>query len=340
MKKHLELEVCGGCNAKIGAGSLDQILKKLDVIHREDCIVGFDGKDDACVIKVNDELSIIQTVDFFPTMVKDPYLFGQIAAANAMSDIYAMGGDVISGLNIVCFPEGEDLDILEAILAGGALKMKEAGAVIAGGHSIHDPKIKYGLSCMGYVPTNKIWRNKGAQIGDRLILTKPLGVSLLMSAHSVGMAKDEDFDRACYWMKTLNRESKEIMEDFDIHAATDITGFGLLGHLDEFLEEGHCALVTTDTLGILPGAYEAAEEFLYTAGGQKNRKFMEGKVQFKFEDPALEEVLFDPQTSGGLLFAVSPKEENSILDRLQAGGIEAFQVGEIIEGKEHKIIVI
>lgn len=335
----MTLEVCGGCNAKIGAGSLDQILKKIDVLQREDCIVGFESKDDACVIKVNEELSIIQTVDFFPTMVTDPYFFGQIAAANAMSDIYAMGGEVVSALNLVCFPEGEDLALLEEILKGGALKVKEAGGTIAGGHSIHDPKIKYGLSVMGYVNTQSIWKNNAAKLGDVLILTKPLGVSLIMSAKSVGMVKEENYLTALECMTRLNKKAKDIMQSFPVHGATDITGFGLLGHMDEFVPEEFSVEIDTGKIEILPGAYEAAEEFLFTAGGQKNRKFVGEKVQFSFQDYALEEVLFDPQTSGGLLFALEKQEGARALEQLQREGVPAFYVGEIIEKQSYKMIV-
>lgn len=339
MKETLTLEVCGGCNAKIGAGSLDKILKKIDTPKREDCIVGFESKDDACVIRVNDQLSIIQTVDFFPTMVTDPYLFGQIAAANAMSDIYAMGGDVVSALNLVCFPEGEDLSILEEILKGGALKVKEAGGTIAGGHSIHDSKIKYGMSVMGYVNTQNIWKNNGAQLDDVLILTKPLGVSLIMSAKSVDMAKEEDYLKATKTMTMLNKTAKEVMEEFDVHGATDITGFGLLGHMDEFISDDFSVDIWSEEVEILPGAYEAALDFLFTAGGQKNRKFVGEKVKFCFDDFALEEVLFDPQTSGGLLFALEESEANQALKKLREKEIPAFKVGKVTKKQSHKMMV-
>ncbi|WP_308534415.1 selenide, water dikinase SelD, partial [uncultured Peptoniphilus sp.] len=234
---NLELEVCGGCNEKIGIKDLSSLLKDLNPYKRKEITVGFDGKDDACVYKINEDISLVESLDFFSTMVKNPYDFGRIASTNAISDIYAMGGEPKFALNIVCFPEGENLEILKEILRGAEDICREAEVSISGGHSIHDRKIKFGQCVTGLVKNNEIWTNKGAEVGDYFILTKPLGVSLLMSAYSVGETSEENYIEAIKNMTTLNKYAAEILKKHKVSSVTDVTGFGLIGHLDECTEE-------------------------------------------------------------------------------------------------------
>lgn len=338
----MKLNVCGGCNAKIAAGSLEQILKSIPIFKREDILKGFEGNEDAAIIKITDEIGIIFTLDFFPAMVSDPYEFGQIAAANALSDCYAMGAEPVCALNIVCFPQEEDDRILGEILKGGADKVVEAGASLCGGHSIHDPKIKYGLAVIGKVNLNEVWKNDSPKIGDVIVITKPLGVSLIMSADIVEEAKEEDVKTAKFNMTGLNKYAYEIAKEFDIHSATDITGFGLLGHLYEMLQNPDSpksAVIESRDIPILNGAYEAAKEFMFTQGGQKNRNHLQDKVVFEFDDYAMEEVLYDPQTSGGLILCTDSESATKMVDSMKEQGIPAAIIGKIIP-KEEKAIYI
>ncbi len=332
----MKLQVCGGCNAKISASSLKATLDILEVFKRKEVLEGFAKNDDAAIIKLSDDIAVALTCDFFPPMVEDPFAFGEIAAANALSDIYAMGGEPVAALNLVCFPEEEDRSILEEILKGGAAKLKEAQCSLVGGHSIHDPRIKYGLCVMGILNPQKIYSNNSSRVGDKLILTKPLGVSLLSSARTVGECEDKYFKGAVESMRTLNKYAYEILKKYKINAMTDVTGFGLIGHLSEMVSG--TAVIYSKNLKILPGAKEAAEEFLFTAGGQRNRKSYADLVDFEIQDFALEEVLFDPQTSGGLLAALAEDGEKA-LEELKAAGIPAAIVGEIIPPQDKKIIV-
>ena len=335
---NLELEVCGGCNEKIGIKDLEGILKDLKPYKREEITVGFDGRDDACVYKINEDISLVESLDFFSTMVKNPYDFGRIASTNAISDIYAMGAEPKFALNIVCFPEGENLEILKEILRGAEDICREAEVSISGGHSIHDRKIKFGQCVTGLVKNNEIWKNSGAEVGDYFILTKPLGVSLVMSAYSVGETSEENYIEAIKNMTTLNKYAAEILKKYKLSSVTDVTGFGLIGHLDECTEES--VEIFADEINFLPGSYEAASDFLFTAGGERNRKALEDKVEFTFNDFALEEVLFDPQTSGGLLFAAKKDQAEKILAEMKESGIPAFYVGRVIsrENKKFKVI--
>lgn len=332
----MKLQVCGGCNAKISASSLKATLDILEVFKRKEVLEGFAKNDDAAIIKLSDDIAVALTCDFFPPMVEDPFAFGEIAATNALSDIYAMGGEPVAALNLVCFPEEEDRSILEEILKGGAAKLKEAQCSLVGGHSIHDPRIKYGLCVMGILNPQKIYSNNSSRVGDKLILTKPLGVSLLSSARTVGECEDKYFKGAVESMRTLNKYAYEILKKYKVNAMTDVTGFGLIGHLSEMVSD--TAVIFSNNLKILPGAKEAAEEFLFTAGGQRNRKSYADLVDFEIQDFALEEVLFDPQTSGGLLASIAEDGEKA-LEELKAAGIPAAIVGEIIPPQDKKIIV-
>ena len=338
-----ELFVCGGCNAKIGAGVLSALLKTLPKTSHEGLLVGFDSSDDAAVIQLTPDIAVIQTLDFFPPMVTDPTLFGQIAAANALSDVYAMGGEPVCAMNIVCYPEEATRDnayaALQSILTGGAEKVKEAGAALVGGHSIHDPKIKYGLSVMGTIHPERIWRNNTPQAGDVLFLTKKLGIGIITTAYSAGEVSRAAFDEAAASMTYLNKYAAEVLRNFDVHACTDVTGFGLSGHLSEMTGTDFTARLDASHIPYIEAAYQAADEFLLTAGGQRNRNFAQGKIHFDIKDFALEEIIFDPQTSGGLLFAVSPAEAEKIKPAFAEAGISLFQIGTIESRADYPIVV-
>lgn len=335
-----QLFVCGGCNAKIGPGNLSSLLSDLPSATSEDLLVGFDSSDDAAVIKINDEQALIQTLDFFPPMVTDPYLFGKIAAANALSDVYAMGGTVLSALNIVAFPEEKDFAILKEILRGGAEKVLEAGGILVGGHSIHDSSVKYGLSVSGLIHPEKIFMNNSGEPGDCLILTKPLGVGIITTGYGVGELSEADFTEAADSMQTLNKYAMEIIRKYPISSCTDVTGFGLLGHLHEMLGGRHTARISSKKVPYFTSAYEGAKEFLLTAGGQRNRNYLEKFTAFCCNDFAMEEVLFDPQTSGGLLVSIPSEYADSLVKDLNDMLPFSTQVfGEILDHQEQEIII-
>ena len=330
----------GGCTAKLGAGVLSKVLGMLPKGSvDENLLIGYDSKDDAAVYKVSDDVAIVQTLDFFPPMVDDPYIFGQIAATNALSDVFAMGGEVKTALNIVCFPEDMDLNILGKILQGGAEKVIEAGGTLAGGHSIADDGVKYGLSVTGIVHPDKIYANNRAEAGDVLVLTKKLGVGIICTANRIGEASEESMAEAVASMTMLNKTAAEISRTYRVHACTDITGFGFLGHLHEMLDGKHSCQVFADQMPVMQNVLEYADEFYLTAAAQKNRNHVEQYVQFENIPFAMEEVLFDPQTSGGLLLAVHPADAEKMLKEMQEKGLPAAIVGKIIEKKEFEIYV-
>lgn len=330
----------GGCTAKLGAGVLRRVLDRLPRGRiDENLLVGYDSRDDAAVYKVAEDMAIVQTLDFFPPMVEDPYTFGRIAAANALSDIYAMGGEVKTALNIVCFPETMDLNILGEILRGGSETVHEAGGILAGGHSIADTGVKYGLSVMGIVNPEKIFQNNTASVGDRLILTKKLGVGIICTAARVGEASEEALEEAINSMTTLNKQASEICRRHEVHACTDVTGFGFLGHLHEMLDGRLSCRIRSGSVPVIEEALRHADEFLLTAAGQKNRNYVEKYVRFSGVSFAHEELLFDPQTSGGLLIAAAAEEAEVLRKELRDTGLPAEIVGEITEPGEIEIFV-
>lgn len=330
----------GGCTAKLGAGVLSRILEKLPRGEQDpNLLVGYDSKDDAAVYRLTDELAFVQTVDFFPPMVDDPYTFGQIAAANALSDIYAMGGEVKTALNLVCFPESMDLNVLGEILRGGAEKVAEAGGSLAGGHSIADTGVKYGLSVTGLVDPRRMTANDTGRPGDKLILTKALGVGLICTANRVGEAAPDQMEGAIRSMTTLNKTAAEIAHKYEVHAATDVTGFSFLGHLHEMMGGKLSCVIDAHAVPVLPGAWEAADGCLYTAAGQRNRNHTGPFVRFENVPFPMEEILFDPQTSGGLLLAAAPQDAAALERDLRAAGLPAAIVGEIFEKQTTEITV-
>ena len=303
-------------------------------------LIGFDSSDDAAVYKINDETAVVQTLDFFPPMVEDPYTFGKIAATNALSDVYAMGGEVKTAMNIVCFPQSWDLNILGEIMRGGAEKVIEAGGVLVGGHSINDVDVKYGLSVMGIVHPDKIYPNNGGHPGDKLIVTKKLGVGIISTAHRVGEASQEAMDAAIESMTTLNKYAAQCCKKYDIHGCTDITGFGFLGHLHEMVEGKLSCRVYADQMPVFPEALEYADEFLLTAVGQQNRNHAGRHIRFdSCISFAMQEVLFDPQSSGGLMIVLPADQAESLLADIQALGVPAAIVGEMLEPQQKEIYV-
>lgn len=337
-----KIEFCrgGGCTAKLGAGVMSRVLSKLPKgKFDENLLIGYDSRDDAAVYKISEDIAIVQTLDFFPPMVDDPYIFGKIAAANALSDIYAMGGEVKTALNIVCFPERMDLNVLGEIMRGGSEKVIEAGGTLAGGHSIADSDVKYGLSVMGVVNPNKIFANNTGKVGDKIILTKKLGVGIVCTANRVGEASEKAMGEATKSMITLNKYASEICRKYNISACTDVTGFSFLGHLHEMLDGRLSAVVYSKDIPIIDEAKDYANEFLITAAGQRNRNFTGEYVEFDNISFAMEEILFDPQTSGGLLIAVNENESNTLLSELRASGLSANIVGELTEKEKKEIYV-
>lgn len=296
------------------------MLRDLPNIVDPNLLVGYDGADDACVYRLSDELALVQTVDFFPPMVDDPYLFGQIAAANALSDVYAMGGRPITAMNLLCFPSCLDPAVARQILAGGQSKAAEAGAVVAGGHSIQDNEPKYGMCVTGLAHPRRILANCGAQPGDRLILTKPLGSGVLVTAAKGDVIDAAALQPAVAVMTRLNRRAAEIAAGFTIHACTDITGFGLLGHaLEMAAGSGATLRLDSASLPLIAGARELARMGVIPAGAYTNRDHVGGQVAFADGLPQeLADICFDPQTSGGLLLAVAEAEAEALLAALQA----------------------
>jgi len=311
-------------------------------------LVGYDTSDDAAVYRLDDEKSLIFTVDFFPPMIDDPKTFGRIAAANALSDVWAMGGRPLVALNMVCFPEKMDKQILADIVAGGAEKIAEAGAVLGGGHSIYDREPKYGLAVTGIVETANVIRNNTPKPGHKLLLTKPLGVGIVMTALRVGMADEEAARLAVSSMERLNRYACESMAGFQVSACTDITGFGLLVHALEMAASSATIVLWPEALPFIPAAAAYADEYIITAAGQRNRNRVDASAAgTPAEDSvdvtrlpfAVQELLFDPQTSGGLLIAVDPGQAEELVSRIRkAGDASAAIVGEVARRSERKVL--
>ena len=307
-------------------------------------LVGFDTSDDAAVYKINENQAVIQTLDFFTPIVDNPYDFGAIAAANALSDVYAMGGIPTLALNIVGFPNCLSPDILKEIMRGGADKVKEAGALLVGGHSIEDDEPKYGLSVMGLIHPDKIWRNIGAREGDVLILTKPIGTGILTTALKAEMLSESVVKEVTHIMSTLNKVPAEILkkEAVEIHACTDVTGFGLVGHALEMAEGSNVSIeLDYSKICFIDEAMSLAEMGILPAGMYKNRKHCEGKVLFDDSiDEKIMDLLYDPQTSGGLLFAL-PKENAEVALELISTrySLKCSIVGKVLPKDDYHIYI-
>lgn len=304
-------------------------------------MVGVDGVDDAGVYELTDDTALVQTVDFFPPIVDDPYAFGQVAAANALSDVYAMGGTPLTALNIIGFPAKMDPGIVSDILRGGADKIAEAGAVIVGGHSVKDNELKYGLAVTGLIHPDRIVRNCCAQVGDWLILTKPLGTGIISTAVKRDQATSEEEKAAVASMTSLNRIAGEEMVRFGAHAATDITGFGLGGHAYEMASgSGVSFEIEFAQLHLLPGTIKHAKAGALTGGADANEKYLEDKIRFAASfEKHVRDIIFDAQTSGGMLIAVSDDKSDDLLRTLQDQGVDAVMMGRVIPQKEFAIYI-
>ncbi len=323
------------------ADSLMQVLHQLPKIEDKNLIVGNESADDAAVYRLSDDIAVVSTLDFFPPMVDDPYDFGVITAANALSDIYAMGAKPLFATAMVCFPKGLDLDILATIMKGSIDKLKEAGIVIAGGHSIEDKEIKYGLSITGKVAPDKVIKNSSAKAGDILILTKPIGIGVITSAIKSGKLKEEP-PLVFAAMRELNRAASGAMVEIGVNACTDVTGFGLLGHASEMAEG---AELTVRIYSKDVRIFEDADKFVMKKKNrpraiESNKVFLGDRVSFSEDvEDAMRMLLFDPQTSGGLLIAVAKEKAERLLSLMATKGVSGFTVGEVVDRREFVVEV-
>lgn len=330
-----------GCAAKIGPGVLHNVLDGLPKFESPNLLVGFDTKDDACVYKINDDTVAIQTVDFFPPMVDDPYTFGQIAAANALSDIYAMGGNPATAMNLLCFPSCLDISVMQDILAGGYDKVKEAGAVIAGGHTISDPTPKYGLCVSGFAHPSEILSNSNAKTGDVLVLTKPLGIGIMNTAAKAELLSKNKIREVTAIMSTLNKYAKECASGLEIHSCTDITGFGLVGHSYEMASGSNKTIeIFSDCVPIVDEALDYAKMGIIPEGMYNNLDYLKDKFKLASNiAQELQDVLIDPQTSGGLLLSLPEKDAKEFLSRIEAFTSDAKIIGQVIDKSDKHIII-
>lgn len=316
-------------------------MSGLEIPGHPDLLVGFAGRDDAGVYRLNENTALVQTLDFFTPMVDDPYLFGQIAATNALNDVYAMGGRPLLAMNIVCFPECGDHELLRGILAGGLDKIKEAGALLVGGHTVDDNEPKYGLAVTGLVHPDRIIGNHGAQPGDILLLTKPLGSGVITTAIKAEMADEAAAAEAAGWMSTLNRAAAEAMEETAVHAATDITGFGLIGHMMEIANASQVQMeVDTSRLQFMQGAREYANMGLIPAGAYRNRDHVISRLIFRGPvEPSVSDLLFSPETAGGMLIALEQSQAEKLKAELTRRDCPVWEIGRVLEPGEGTVII-
>ena len=330
-----------GCAAKLSPSILENVLKRLPVQRDPNVLVGFETSDDAAVYRLADDLALVQTVDFFTAIVDEPDLFGQVAATNALSDVFAMGGRPISALTIVAFPMAQPPEVLEAVLRGGLAKMMEANCTVVGGHSIRDDEIKFGYAVTGLIDPRKVWRNVGARPGDTLILTKPLGTGVIATALKQEKAEPEWVAASIASMTRLNRDAAEALHEIDdaaaagakpVHAVTDVTGFGLLGHSREMaIGSGVSIRIDPTRIAYLPGAIDAARGGFLSGGLANNRQFVEGCAQFAPSIPEeFRSLLLDPQTSGGLLASIAPEAVPAALAAFERRNVPARVIGEVV----------
>ena len=344
-KNAKEIKFCssGGCAAKLGPKILERVLSKLEKGPKDiNLLVGYESNDDASVYKLTEDIAVVHTLDFFPPMIEDPYTFGKIAAANALSDIYAMGGTPITALNIVCFPINWDMNILGKIMQGGNEKVIEAGASISGGHSINDDSVKYGLSVSGIVHPQKVLKNFGAKVGDKLILTKPIGVGITTTAYKNKIIREGDYDKMIKSMITLNKYAMEILLKYRCHALTDVTGFGLLVHTSEMVStDVSCKLYTSKIPLLNKNLKYYIENKMITGASPRNEDKVINNVEYKLsrDKEWFKYLLLDPQTSGGLLCSIDPNDSDKAIKDLSKLDLESGIIGEIIEKKEKSIYV-
>jgi selenide, water dikinase len=337
----LQMVEYGGCSAKISPKLLDDILKYLPLSKDPDILVDIDTQDDAGVYRVNDDLALVLTTDFFPPVCSDPYEFGQIAAANSISDVYAMGGDPVLALNIMMFPSAKlPMEAYAEILKGGFDKATEAGVKIIGGHTIDDSPPKYGLAVVGYIHPEKVITNSGARPGDSLILTKPIGTGVILAGHRLGLASDNDLAEAKKLMKLLNKSGAVVMKNHNILGATDITGFGLAGHALKMAKASGVSLkINMKELPLIGNTYELIDKGCIPGASFSNLEYAEKNIDFESGlDYNLKMIAFDAQTSGGLFFSAPPDKVKSILEDLHRTGLQYSKViGYVTECREKLI---
>jgi len=330
----------GGCSAKLPAQKLEEVLKSLPKTEHPNLLVGIDTQDDAGVYKITDDIALIQTTDFFPAICSDPYEFGQIAAANSLSDIYAMGGKPLTALNLIMFPDDKiPLNVYAEILKGGNDKVIEAGAMIIGGHTINDDPPKYGLAVTGTVHPTEIITNANAKPGEILILTKPLGTGIIVSGEKIGEVSEKDYRNALNYMKLLNKSAAEIMQKYQVRAATDITGFSFLGHSMKIAISSKVSMkINSKKIPLLSRAYELTDLGCIPGAAFRNQSYIEPNCFFEKIDYNRKMLMFDAQTSGGILMSVKRKSAENILQELRANDCpQAEIVGEVIEPQKYKI---
>lgn len=333
--KLTKLAKCAGCGAKVGAGVLSKLLGGLKTIADENLLVGYDKSDDASVYRVSDDLAVVNTVDFFPPIVDDPYTFGRIAATNALSDVYAMGGEPKLAQNILGVPKEMPGEIVREILRGGYDAAYEAGAIITGGHSIHLSEPVYGLAVTGFVRPDRMLANAGARSGDVLILTKPLGIGIVMTGQKAGLAPPESVRQAIGLMTTLNKAARDEMVRFRVHACTDVTGFSLMGHGLEMAQgSGLTLMIDAGAVDLMPGALELARMGILPEGMYRNRSFAEAHVSSPGVPLEVMDILYDPQTSGGLLIAVDPEDADALMSALKSKVPSAQHIGRAVEKRD------
>ena len=339
--KLTKLATCAGCGAKVGAGTLVHMLEGFRTHQDPRLIVGYDKSDDASVYLLDENTALVQTTDFFPPIVDDPFLYGQIAAANAMSDIYAMGGEPKLALNILCLPEKMEKSTVHQILRGGYAKAYEAGAIITGGHTIHGAEPIYGLAVSGFVRPDKVLTNSGAKPGDVLLLTKPLGIGILTTAYKADMIEQPLMDLLCRQMATLNKAARDIMVDYPVSACTDVTGFALLGHSYEMAQGSGCTIhLRAQDIPYHGEAYEMAEMGFIPAGAYRNRDYAQAGVKVVGDvSRAMEDICYDPQTSGGLLIALPQRCARECLERMRQVIPQAAAIGYVTPQEEAAVVL-
>lgn len=339
--KLTKLASCAGCGAKVGAGTLVQLLDGMKTHKDKRLIVGYDKSDDASVFVVDETTALIQTTDFFPPIVDDPYLYGKIAATNAFSDVYAMGGQPKLALNIMCVTDKMEPDTVQQILRGGYDAAYEAGAIITGGHTIQGAEPIYGLAVSGFVHPNRVWTNSNAKAGDVLIMTKPLGVGIITTGIKANMVEEDLKNRVYTQMLTLNKDARDILVKYQVHSCTDVTGFGLLGHGFEMAQASTCSLhFQVEKIPYHREAYELADMGLVPAGAYRNRKYAEQGVKlYKDFSVAMQDILYDPQTSGGFLVALQKEEAKKALEELKCFFPQAAIVGYVTDKEDDTIIL-
>ena len=334
--KLTKLAKCAGCGAKVGAGTLARMLEGFQTHYDEKLIVGYDKSDDASVYVIDEQTALIQTTDFFPPIVDNPYLYGKIAATNALSDVYAMGGEPKLALNIMCVTEQMPSDTIQQVLKGGYDAIYEAGAIITGGHTIQGAEPIYGLAVSGFVHPDKVLTNSNAKAGDVLILTKPLGVGILTTGAKADMVEQEVMERIYEQMATLNKTARDIMVKYSVHSCTDVTGFALLGHSFEMAQGSNCTIhLQVDNIPYHKEAYELASMGFIPAGAYRNREYAEASVKVCGTiSQAMQDILYDPQTSGGLLMALPKEEGKACLEELKKVIPQASIVGYVTEKED------